>query len=82
MTSKDLNWPQKDSSPIIEAIKPKKNKFKGGVKSEFNDEYFVEIHHNNALLIDLATQVIYNDQIVRINTVQDSKEFNSQSLAT
>ena len=27
-------------------------------------------------------QIISNDQIVRSNTIQDSKEFNSQSLVT
>ena len=32
--------------------------------------------------MDLALQNISSDQIVRSNTVQDSKEFNSQSLAT
>ena len=29
-----------------------------------------------------AMQIISNDQTVRSNTVQDLKEFNSQSLAT
>ena len=27
-------------------------------------------------------QIIFNDKIVRSNTVQDSKDFNSKSLAT
>ena len=31
--------------------------------------------------MDLAVQIISNDQTVRSNTVQDLKEFNSQPLA-
>ena len=34
------------------------------------------------LKIDLLTQIISSDQTIRSNTVQDSKEFTSQSLAT
>ena len=34
------------------------------------------------LLIDLAIQITANDKTVRSDTVQDLKEFNSQSLAT
>ena len=32
--------------------------------------------------MELAMQIISNDQTVRSNTVQDLKELNSQSLAT
>ena len=32
--------------------------------------------------MELSMQVISNDKIVRSNTVQDLKDFNSQSLAT
>ena len=32
--------------------------------------------------MELAMQIISNDRTVRSNTVQDLKEFNSQSLAT
>ena len=32
--------------------------------------------------MDLATQIIYNDQAVRSNTKQDLKDLNSQSLTT
>ena len=32
--------------------------------------------------MDLAIQIIANDKTVRSDTVQDLKEFNSQSLAT
>ena len=32
--------------------------------------------------MDKATQIFSNDETVRSDTVQDSKDFNSQSLAT
>ena len=32
--------------------------------------------------MELAKQIISNDQTVKNNTIQDLKEFNSQSLAT
>ena len=32
--------------------------------------------------MELAMQIISNDQTVRSSTVQDIKDFNSQSLAT
>ena len=32
--------------------------------------------------MDLAIQIISNDKTVRSNTIQDLKDFNSQSLAT
>ena len=32
--------------------------------------------------MELAMKIIFNDQTVRINTVQDLTEFKSQSLAT
>ena len=32
--------------------------------------------------MELAMQIISNDQTVRNNTLQDMKDFNSQSLAT
>ena len=32
--------------------------------------------------MDLAMQYVSNDQTVRRDTIQDLKEFNSQSLAT
>ena len=70
----------KDSSPSIETVKPntsKKNRLKDGGKIEFNDEYLDEILHNNNLELDLAMQIISNDQTVRSNTVQNLIEFNS-----
>ena len=88
MTSNDSKKPQK-----VEVVKrvsnvvsiSKKNKLKGGSLWEFleiNDEYLDEILHNNNLWTELAMQIISNERRVRSNTVQDLKEFNSQSLST
>ena len=41
-----------------------------------------DLFHNNNLQIELAMQIISNDQTVRSDTLQDLKDFNSQSLAT
>ena len=49
---------------------------------ETNDNNLDENNHNNNIQMDLAIQIISNDQTVRSNTEQDLKEFNSQSLAT
>ena len=62
----------------------KKNKLKAGPgheNDEITDEYLDEILHKNNLWIELAMQIISNDKILGINTVQDIKDFNSQSLA-
>ena len=58
------------------------NKLKGGANIEINDKVLDGILHNNNLQLELAMQVISNDQTVRNDTVQDLKGFNSQSLAT
>ena len=46
---------------------------------EVNSEDLDEIPLNYNLLMDLAMQIISNDQTERSNTVQILKEFNSQS---
>ena len=48
---------------------------------EITDEFWDKILHSNNLWIDLAMQIISNDQTVRNQTVQDLKDCNSQSLA-
>ena len=69
-------------------VKPntsKKNKLKSGSLKEnqqINVEQLDEILHDNNLYMEIAMQIISNDETVRSNTVQHSKEFNSQSLAT
>ena len=68
----------KESSP--ETVKPKKNKMKGGVNVEIDDKYLEEILHIKNLQLELAMQIISNAQTVGSKTVQDLKEFNSQSL--
>ena len=88
LTSKEVKRPQmksKESSPIIETVKPntsQKRKLKGEGNIEINDECLDEILHNNNLQMDLALQIISNAKTVRSNTVQDLKEFNSQSSST
>ena len=66
----------------VEPIKPveSKNKLKGGGNNEINHEFLNEILHNNNLKMELAMQIITNDQTVRSNTVQELKNFNCQSL--
>ena len=84
MTSKDLNWPQKNPLQLYLTVKPnrsKKRKLKGGANIEINDKYLDEIFHNINLYMELAMQIIFNDQTLRSNTVQDIKKFNSQSLS-
>ena len=55
MTSNDLRVTPKESSPIIETVKPntaKKNKLKSGSfmeNQEINDEFLDEILHNKDL---------------------------------
>ena len=49
---------------------------------EISDEYLDEILLNNNLRMELAMKIISIDQTVRSNTIQDLKEFNSQSLTT
>ena len=83
--SNNLKRPQltsKNSSLIIETVKPKKNKFMGFGNIELNDEYFDEYLHNSKLQLVLAMQIFSNDQTVRSNRGQDLKEYNSQTLAT
>ena len=69
------------NDPDVEPIKSK-NKLKGGAIIETNNKFLVEIFHNNYIQLELAMQIISNDQSIRSNTVQDLKDFNSQSLAT
>ena len=68
----------------VEPIKPakSKNKLKSGTNTEIKDKNLDKIFHNNNLRMPIATQIISNDQTVRSDTVQDIKDFKSQSLAT
>ena len=82
MSSNDLKKPQMTSNdPEVKTVKSR-NKLKGGANREKNDKKLDETLHNNKILLDLAMQIICNDQTVRSNTVQDLNDFNSQSLAT
>ena len=62
-----------------------KNNLKGGSMHEnieINDEYLGEILYINDLKKELAMQNISSDKTFRSDTVQDLKDFNSQSLTT
>ena len=59
-----------------------KNKLKGGANIENNEKYLDGIVHNNYLKMDLAIQITANGKTVSSDTMQDLKEFNSQSLST
>ena len=48
---------------------------------ENSGEFLDENVHNNIRQMELAMQVDSNDKTVRRNTVEDIKEFNSQSLS-
>ena len=87
MTSNDLEKPRMISnadSTIIHTI-DKRSKLKSVSVPEIddsNDEYSDGTFQINNLSIELAIQILSIDKTVRINTVQDLKEFNSQSLST
>ena len=63
----------------------KKNILIGGStheNNEINGKNLDEILHNNNYLLELAMQSVSSDKTVRSDTIQDFKEFNSQSLTT
>ena len=85
----DLQRPQMTSKDTNENVKPPKSKNKTSVKGgsllkniEINEKHLDEIPHTFNLYMELAMQIISNDKTVRSDTVQDLKEFNSQSRAT
>ena len=55
---------------------------KGGGNIEINDGYLVEILQNINSQMELAMESISDDKTVRSDTIQDLKDFNSQSLST
>ena len=66
-------------------LETKKTKLKGGSVHEnvqINEHYLDEILHKNNLQMELAVQIISNDKPVRNDTIQDLREYNSQSLET
>ena len=50
--------------------------------NKVNDENLDEILHNNNPWMESAMQIISNDKTVRSDTIQDLKDFISQSLTT
>ena len=84
MTSNDLKRHQSTSNVNKKKVKTKNN-LKGGLTQEnveINEHYLDETLQNNSHEMELAMQIISNDKTVRNDTVQDLKEFNSQSLST
>ena len=82
MASNDLKRPQSSSNG--KKVKTKNN-LKGGFvheNVEINDQYLDDTLDNNDILMDSATQLISSDKTLRIDTIEDLKEFNSQSLST
>ena len=87
MTSNDLAKPETKKESTVKSASSKRNKnipIAGSVHEniEINAEILDEIFHKNNLWMDLAMQIISKDQTVINKTVQDLKDFNSQSLAT
>ena len=62
--------------------KQKKNKLKGVANVEFNDQFLEEILDNFVILMVLAMQIVSTDKTVTNDTIEDLKDFNSQSLTT
>ena len=79
MSSNDLKTTQTKSN------RKNKNILKAGSVQEnieINEHYLEEILDNNNIKMDLAMQIISTDKTVRNDTIEDLKEFNSQSLTT
>ena len=51
-------------------------------KIDINHDCLDEFLHNINFYMELAMQIISNDKTVRSDTIQDSKDFISQSLTT
>ena len=86
MSSNESKRSQMIPMEIVKTLKSKnKNNSKTGSVPEIvenKEKYLDEFLHNNNLRMKLAMQNFSNDSTVRSDTVQDSKDFNSQSLTT
>ena len=81
MTSNDLKTTQKTTK----SNKINKNVLKAGSMQEIieiNEHYSDESLDINDIYMGLAMQIISTDRTVRIDTIEDLKEFNSQFLTT
>ena len=80
MTSNDLKTTSNDKKTRS------KNVLKAGSVQEenivFNEHYLDKIPKTNDFQMELAMQISSTNQKVRINTIQDLKDFNQQSLST
>ena len=96
-TSKEsVNIGSTNQGLSIKPITNRKNKLKSESMHEIKDECLKKFLHTNSSLwrlryrdaasfvisMELPMQIISYDRIVRSNTVQSSKDFSSQTLAT
>ena len=87
MVSNNTAKPQTTRESTVKRTSNDRNKkiLKAGSvheKIEKSDEHLDESLHNSDLKMDLAMQIISNDQTVRNDTIQELKEINSQSSTT
>ena len=84
MTSKDLKMASKNICENGRKVKMENYLKCGSVLEniEINDQKLDENLHNNIPELEVAMQNFSNNKAVRNDTVQDLKEFNSQTLAT
>ena len=81
MTSNDVLKPETKTK----SNRRDNNNLKSGsihANIDINNQDLDEILNNNNLEMVLAMQIISNDKTVRSDTVQDLREFNSQTLST
>ena len=64
------------NDPLVKHVNSK-NKLKRGAKIEIDDLYLDENFQYNCLKMESAMHFIANDQIVKSETVQAVKNFNS-----
>ena len=84
MTINDLKVTSKNVNENGGKVKIKNNLKGGSVHEnvEISDEYLDENLQNNNFQMDLAMQILSSNKTVRNDTIQDLKDFNSQSLTT
>ena len=80
MTSNDLKRTQMTSKDTDVKPVKSKNKMKSVANIEINDKSLDESFRKNNPQLDLAMQIISNDQTVRSDTAQDFKKFNSHRI--
>ena len=84
MTSNDLKRLQLTLNENSKKTKTKNNSKVGSIQenNEVNVYYLDKILKNNDSEMELAMQITSNDKTVRMDTIQDLKEFNQQTSTT